>query len=195
MAYNDHIDMLGGCAQMALFDREKERQRKLSLKLLEDKRLAFAEQMQKQRVSIECALLALVDGGFRGLAISNERPYLLIGPGPLDEDVPFEMLDLTGAQMRFDPFIIPSDGMGGMLGFGKKGGRGYQLMIEPKDGEPISIQFVPALAGVLEVPNGAHFGLLNTKRRRGDSNFAWDFSFIEPHKMDEIVQRWSPRIK
>lgn len=174
---------------MGLFGGEQERARKQNLRALEDKRLAFAQRLAQAGVHLERALLVQTGGGFRGVALGDGKAYLLSGPAP-GEDGDFEIGEMGGLRAWFEPHIVPSEGGGGLLGFGKKGGSGYMLKLRMGEGEPDQIRFVPALEGVLEVREGEPMALLSEKRRRGDANFVWDFLIIKPSEMDAIAKRW-----
>lgn len=178
---------------MGIFDSfggAKEKARLESLKRLEDKRMAFAREVDGMGIRMEQSLFAQRGGGFIGIGIAGGDKYLLTGPAPGEEEGQFQIENLGDAAMHFEPHIIPSEGGGGMMGFGKKGGRGYKLVISRPDAERIEAEFVPALQGILDV-EGAPSALLSLNRRRKDANFVWDFKPIRTQDMDAIVQRWT----
>lgn len=175
---------------MSLFKNSQEMQRLANLKRLEDKRLAFARKMREDGVRFGSALLVQSGGGFMGIGLSGSDVYLLGGPAPIDEQGEFKAEKITGADMRFEPHTIPGEGAGGVLGFGKKGGRGYMLVIDRPDAERLEIEFVPALQCMYESVNG-DLPLLSETRRRKDANFVWEFRPLETREMNDIVLRWS----
>lgn len=174
---------------MRWFGGNKERKRLEGLKLLEDKRLAFADEMKTRGIKFERALLVQSGGGFEGIAFAGTELYLLSGPAPGDAEGEFCAERITGAKVGFEPFEVPAEGGGGILGFGKKGGHGYQIVIESGGGQR-RIQLVPALQCVMELREGRELALTSTQRRRKDANFVWDFVALSPGEIHGIVGRW-----
>lgn len=178
---------------MAFFDNKSEQERKQNLKNLEDKRLAFAERLAAEGVLPERTLFAQHDGGFVGLAHDGKDLFLLTGPGPSSED------DFTcerfsgGLPFRFEEVQIKSQGMGGILGFGKKGGYGFNLIVTRPDGTEASLSLVAGQNSYLETAD-RKCSLFSTKRKRGNANFVWDFAPIERDKLEGIRQRWEKLI-
>ena len=88
--------------------------------------------------------------------------------------------------------LIKSEGLGGILGFGKKGGVGFKMVIVPEEGEPLEMELVSGLGTYLEVrpDKRGKNALLGVKRRRGNANFVWDFMPIEREAIDALQKRW-----
>ncbi len=183
----------GRMRSMAWSQSEKDKARLLGLGRLEDKRVAFAESLKAQGLSFTDALLVQQGGGFQGVGRAGERLYLLTGPAPGDADADFVCERLDGLRASFEPFLIESEGMGGMLGMGKKGGRGYRLMLLWNGGER-EMSFVPALMCILDVRPGDRFALAETARNKKVYNFVWDFPAIDVRAMDRIAARWAEMV-
>ena len=79
-----------------------------------------------------------------------------------------------------------------MLGFGKKGGVGFKLVIVPEEGEPLEMELISGLGTYLEIrpEKRAKNALLSVKRRRGNANIVWDFLPIERNALQPLQQRW-----
>lgn len=173
---------------MGLFNNPKEQQRLLNLQQLEDKRLIFARELKQRGINIDRALLVQTGGGFKGIGMHKSDVYLLEGPAP-GEDADFKIDVITGMPIRFEPFVIPSEGGGGLLGFGKKGGHGYLMCIGNPDGTEQQIHMVSALQCIYEEQE-QELTLLSEKRRKGNANFVWDFTPIQNKQLDKIVEAW-----
>ena len=178
---------------MAWFQSEKDRQRIAQLSALEDKRIAFARDIAAKGLHFERALLVQVGGGFEGIGLAAGNAYLLTGPAPVDEDGQFICEALPNVRASFEPFAIEGDGMNGMLGMGKKGGRGKKLVLHWDGGER-EIEFVHALQMIYELKPGESFPLLNANKNPKDYNFVWDFASIQPHQLDFIAAHWAQLI-
>ncbi len=174
---------------VGLFQNEQELQRLAGLRSLEDRRLQFADEMRRQGICFSRVLLAQAGGGFMGLALSEGRVFLLGGPTPGDE-LPFTIEDVTNCRISFVPHSIPSEGMAGLLGMGgKRGGRGYLLVIESGENR----REIEVLAGhqcVYTLEKG-ELPLLNPDRRKRDANFVWDFRPIDVRELNRLVEAWS----
>ncbi len=175
---------------MAWSQSEKDKARIAGLQGLEDKRVAFAQRLQAQGLRFSDALLVQQGGGFQGIGLADGRVYLLTGPAPGEAEADFVCEPLDGPQAVFEPFLVESEGMGGMLGMGKKGGAGYVLRLE-WDGGQREMEFVPALMNVLDVRPGDNLPLLDVRHSKKDYNFVWDFRAIDGREMDRIVARWA----
>ena len=81
------------------------------------------------------------------------------------------------------------EGLGGLLGFGKKGGAGFKLIVDTPDADEFAIEIVAGLNSFLEIKGGKN-GLLNPKRRRGNANFVWDFRPVEREHVAPLRSRW-----
>ena len=84
------------------------------------------------------------------------------------------------------------EGLGGILGSGKKGGYGFRLIVTPEEGEPMEIELVSGLGTYLEIRPDKRVknALLNPKRRRGNANGVWDFQPVEREALEGVRDRW-----
>lgn len=177
---------------MGLFgNREEEARRKRNLKELEDKRVRFAEMLAAEGFQPEECLLVQREGGFAAVARQAGELYLLTGPGPgAEEDFTFRRAGRARAHV--EDIFIKSEGLGGILGFGKKGGYGFRLIVTPEEGEPMEIELVSGLGTYLEIRPDKRVknALLNPKRRRGNANVVWDFQPVEREALEGVRDRW-----
>ena len=159
---------------MGLFDGPDEQARKAKLKALEDKRVAFSQELARQGFAPERMLFAQTEnGGFVGLARDGGQYCLVISPGfGTDEDFVLERYDRL--DWRAEEVHVASEGMGGIFGFGKKAEIGVEFIITRHDGSEAKMPFVGGRNGWLECA-AAKNPLLKTRRRRGDANLVWDF--------------------
>lgn len=172
---------------MGLFgNNEAERRRKENLRLMEDKRLRFAREMRD--ISFDRALYIQREGGLIGFAQSGADVYLIVGPN-LGADEPFEAVKLANCRARLEDVYVKSEGMGGMLGMGKKGGQGYTLHLEA-DGRAEEITYLSGHNFMMAVEPGAKNPLFDEKRRRGDANLVWDMRSAPYDECTEIMRRW-----
>ena len=174
---------------MALFDTGVEKQRKENLKVLEEKRVAFAERLNKMGFQSDQSLYSQMDGGFCGVVISKDQFLYITGPGPGDT-ADFSVKAYPALSMQIEDVLIPSEGMGGILGMGKRGGIGYNVTLIFPDGESGEFGFVSGRNYYFEHDHGKD-PLFDTRKRRGNANFVWEFSAIESSKVNEIITRWT----
>ena len=173
---------------MGLFSSEAERTRKQNLKELEDKRLRFAAQFSKAGYRPLRTLYAQYEGGFTAISQLKDGFLLLTGPAPGSQaDFTMECFDSLSA--RVEDVRIKSEGLGGLLGFGKKGGHGFRLIVQKPTGEEFMVELTSGLGTYLEVV-GDRDPLFKEKRRRGDANFVWDFRPVERDVLDNLKQAW-----
>ena len=177
---------------MGLFsNNEAEILRKRNLKELEDKRVRFAEMLAARGFQPEECLYVQQNGGFAAVARQGSELFLLTGPAPgAEEDFTFRPAGRARAYV--EDVLIKSEGLGGLLGFGKKGGVGFKMVIVPEEGEPLEMELVSGLGTYLEVrpDKRGKNALLGVKRRRGNANFVWDFMPIEREAIDALQKRW-----
>ena len=177
---------------MGLFsNNEAEALRKRNLKELEDKRVRFAERLKQEGFAPENCLFVQQNGGFAAVACHGGEIFLLTGPAPgAEEDFTFRRA--KRARAYTEDLFIKSEGLGGILGFGKKGGVGFKLTVTPEDGEPLEMELVSGLGTYLEIrpDKRGKNALLNLKRRRGNANFVWDFMPLERETVAMLEKRW-----
>ena len=177
---------------MGLFsNKEEEVRRKRNLKELEDKRVRFAERLAAEGFRPEHCLFVQRDGGFVAVARHGGALYFLTGPAPgAEED--FTLRRVGRARAYAEDVLIKSEGLGGILGFGKKGGYGFRLIVTPEEGEPMEIEMVSGLGTYLEIRPDKRVknALLNPKRRRGNANVVWDFQPVEREALEGVRDRW-----
>lgn len=165
---------------MGLFQSPAEEARKANLKALEDRRLAFLPQLQNPGEM----LLTLTElGSVRALGRVGGVSCAVIAPEfASGED--YRLIPLSGCHWRKEPFFEASTGLGGALGFGKRGGVGFTLILETPDGE-WELPFIVRKSSCL-ICAPKRNPLLVSRRRRGDSNPAWELKPIEKRDLDRI---------
>ncbi|MEG1812924.1 MAG: hypothetical protein RR337_06470 [Clostridia bacterium] len=173
---------------MGLFDSADEKRRKENLRILEDKRMAFAQKAKAAGLVSEKALYGQTGGGFHGIVVSGGQYTYVTGPAP-GEDADFTMAKYPSVKVALEDVHIASEGMGGMLGFGKKGGLGFKLLLTFPDGSEGVIDVIAGQNCVYENERGVD-PLFDIKRRRGGSNFVWEFRPIEQSSVNPIKVRW-----
>lgn len=169
---------------MGLFHDSAEDLRKQRLKELEDKRLRFAQRMQQEGFAPAHMLLASTErGGVIGLCRDGEEICLIVGPDfGGDGDFCLERYDRLPA--RREDFFQASEGMGGILGFGKRGATGFYLIVD-RGGIELSIPFITNINAASEY-RLAKNPLLSPKRRRGDANIVWDMQPIDKRRLPDL---------
>ena len=163
---------------MGLFDNPEERARKANLKKLEDKRVAFAEQLAKEGFTPEKMLFAqTMNGGFVALCHFRGQYCLVVSPG-FGTDEPFVLERYDTLKYTMQPVHVKSEGMAGIFGFGKKGEEGADFIITRTDGSEAHMPFVAGRNGWMEFKLAKN-PLLRTQRRRGDANLVWEFKPLD----------------
>lgn len=173
---------------MGLFDNEAEKQRKQALRELEDKRLAFARRLNEMGLHSDKALYGQAGGGFHGVVLSGGEILYLTGPAP-GEGGDYTLARHPHVSVRSEEVFIKSEGMGGVLGFGKKGGLGFRLLLTFPDGTQGDVEIVSGQNCMLEKDKGMD-PLFDLKRRKGLSNVVWDFRPIEPKTVEPLRLKW-----
>lgn len=173
---------------MPLFQNSAEMQRKRNLKALEDKRMAFAARLQELGYHADCSLYTQIGGGFSGVALSGNDILYLTGPAPgADDD--FCVLAQPSVQVDLEEVVVQPEGMGGILGFGKRGASGYNIRLTFPDGQTGLMEFVAGQNCFFEQLSG-NDPLFSTNRRRGDANFVWEFAPIAKEHVAKSLPRW-----
>ena len=164
--------------------RQMEQQRRQRLKEMEDKRLAFAGEMARAGFAPERMLLLSTErGNLLGVCRDGGALCLIVGPELGAED-DFVLRRLEKPRVRREEVIEPATGLGGALGFGKRGGVGFTLILETPDGE-WELPFIVRKSSCL-ICAPKRNPLLVSRRRRGDSNPAWELKPIEKRDLDRI---------
>lgn len=176
---------------MGLFSKnEAEVNRKRNLRELEDKRVRFAQMLEAEGFHPESCLYVQKEGGFAAVARQGAELFLLTGPAPGSQE-DFTFRRTRRARAHTEDIFIKSEGLGGILGFGKKGGVGFRLIVMPEEGEPLEMEIISGLGTYLELTGRkGKNALLSTRRRRGNANFVWDFMPIEREKIQPLMDRW-----
>ena len=169
---------------MSLFNDPKELERKEKLRQLEDKRLRFAERLQRDGFAPERMIICSGErGGMYGLCRESGQVCLIVGPdfGGEGEFV-LERYDHLPA--RWEDYFEKSEGMGGFLGLGKRGAVGFRLIVERLDSElPVPYVYGLNCAAVYPLKKNP---LLSVRRRRGDANVVWDLPPVDKRSLREM---------
>lgn len=180
---------------MGLFDNAAELERKENLKKLEDKRLAFAQSMANQGFAPERMLFAQTErGGFMAVCRDRGQFAVIIGPA-FGSDEDYRMVRMDALNFRRQDVHVPSEGMGGIFGMGKKAETGVEFIISLPDGEEVKMPFVGGRSSWMERELKKN-PLLSTKRRRGDANLCWDMMPLDRtsvSKAMEAADRYFPK--
>ena len=171
---------------MGLFSDPNEQARKENLRKLEDKRLALAQELDRQGFKPETMLFAQTDnGGFIATANHGGRQWVIVGPG-FGTDEEFIVDQSPRFPVRKEEVLVKSEGMGGILGFGKKGERGVEYVITLSDGSEVKMPFVFGRSGWAEFVLKKN-PLLPTRRRRKDANIVWELTPIDNAHLEKII--------
>ena len=172
---------------MGIFSSPQEDARKANLKKMEDKRLAFAQELDAQGFKPEKMLFSQAEnGGLVAVCRFNSRQWLIVGPGFGSDDA-FALESFDRFTVRAEEVQVKAEGLGGMFGFGKKGERGVQYHITRQDGSEIAMPFVLGRNCWAEYTLAKN-PLLKTKRRRGDANVVWDMRPIEGDRFNKVME-------
>ena len=170
---------------MPLFDREAEALRKQNLKDLEDRRLLFAQELEKMNFKPERMFFAAgEDGRFVALARHREQ-YAVVTSPRFGEPGDFAIDLMPELQYEREDIYEKGTGLNGAFGFGKKGARGFVLHIVLNDGSRADMSVVAGRTSWLEAPLKKN-PLLNIKRRRGNANVVWEMMPIDPGQLEKI---------
>jgi len=170
---------------MPLFDQDAERLRKENLKKMEDKRVLFAQELEKMNFKPERMLFCSSEqGGFMAIARHNGKYALIVAPVfGSDDDFVIDIQDELHCE-REDIFE-KGTGLNGAFGFGTKGAKGFVLHFTLTSGAVAQMHIVAGRTSWLECPYKKN-PLIKTKRRRGDANIVWDLMPIEPGVLSKI---------
>lgn len=172
---------------MPLFDTEGEKLRKLNLKKLEDKRVRFAEELEKKGFKPERMLFCSNEkGSFVALARHNGLYAVILSP-IFGQEGDFKLVLMEELHYRREDFFEKGTGLNGMLGLGKKSAKGINIILELPDGSEETLCVIAGRTSYLET-NLKHNPLLKTKRRRGDANVIWDFVPFEMPGVNKVAK-------
>lgn len=170
---------------MPMFDREAEAKRKQNLKELEDRRLLFAQELEKRNFKPERMLFcSSEDGRFTALA-RHADSYAVVTSPVFGQEGDFTIELLPKLSYEREEVYEKGTGLNGAFGFGKKGARGFVISIDLGNGEQARMEIVAGRTSWLEAPLKKN-PLLNLKRRRGNANIIWDLMPIEPGQLSKI---------
>ena len=174
---------------MGIFDNAEELERKEKLRKLEDKRLAFAQELEKQGFAPEKMLFAQSDtGGFVAFCRDKGQYALVTAPGPNYVDAEdFRLVRMEALNVRSEDVHVKSEGMGGIFGFGKKAQIGVEYVITLPDGEEVRMPFVGGRNGWMERIAKKN-PLLSTKRRRHNDNLSWEMAPLDSSNMTRVLE-------
>jgi len=173
---------------MGLFSGPEEQERKAKLKMFEDKRLAFAQQLDKRGFKPEKMLFAQAgNGGFISVCNFEGKQWLIISPGFGAEDEDYVLESYDRFDVRRQEVHVKSQGMGGILGFGKKGEHGAEYVITRADGSEIAMPFVFGRNGWCEFPLKKN-PFLSLRRRRGDANIVWEMRPLDNAAIGKVLE-------
>jgi len=172
---------------MPLFDTNAEKERKQNLKEMEDKRLRFAEELERMGFDPERMLFCSCEAG-NFVALSKWKGKYAVIVSPVfgkEGDFSLELQD----ELRYEKEDVYQKGTGlnGAFGFGTKGAKGFNLHISLNDGGIATMEVVAGRTSFLEVKQKKKNPLLSTKRRRGNANIVWDLMPIEPGGLSKLT--------
>lgn len=172
---------------MPLFDRDAEKQRKDNLKSLEDRRVRFAEALEKKGFQPERMFFcSSEEGRFVALARHGRQYAIVVSPKFGDAgDFIFDVQDALHYER--EEVFEKGSGLNGAFGFGKKGAKGFNLLFTLSDGSQIQMPVVAGRTSWLEAPLKKN-PLIKTKRRRGDANIVWDLMPIDAAQLTKIEE-------
>lgn len=172
---------------MGIFSDPSERARVENLKKLEDKRLKLAERLDREGFRPESMLFAqTANGGFMAVTRHQNRQWLIISPGfGTEEDFVVESSERF--PVRKEEVLVKSEGMGGIMGFGKKGEHGVEYVITLPDGREVRMPFVFGRSNWGEYSLKKN-PLLSVRRRRKDANVVWELSPIDNARLEKILE-------
>lgn len=168
--------------------------RRDQLRILEDKRLAFAARVREEGFDPEFSLYIQREGGFWGLAVNGEERCVLYGPGP-GEDADFRVDRYPPGALTVGtlPVAVEATGLGGAFGLGSKGGEGFTIVVLTPEGGRIEMTLLSSIGAYLETDRRTN-GLLSQRRARGDSNFVWLLRPADRAEVREVCERWRERM-
>lgn len=171
---------------MGFFSDPKEIERRENLKKLEDKRLKLAGALDQQGFKPEKMLFAQAEnGGFVAVGVHGGARWVIASPA-LGSDDDFIVEHSACFPVRKQDVFVQSEGMGGIMGFGKKGEHGVEYVVTLSDSRELKMPFVYGRSNWAEFPLKKN-PLLSTRRRRGDANIVWDLRPVDNMQLPQII--------
>ena len=102
-----------------------------------------------------------------------------------DEEFVLERYDVM--TVRKESIQVASEGLAGIMGMGKKGENGAEYIITRHDGSELSFPVVSGRNSWMECSLKKN-PLLDTKRRRGNTNIVWDMRPIENRHIKALLE-------
>jgi len=169
---------------MGIFAPSNDAERKDNLKILEDKRVAFAKEFNKTGYKPIYTLYVQYEGGFRGISKLENGFLVLFGPGPgSDEDFSFQFTPTLRAE--FAEKVKRPEGMRGLLGYGKRGAYGYDMTLTLPDESTVVFDIMTGYTLYLKT-GYAKDPLFKETRRRGNANIVWDFAPLDRKPLEKL---------
>lgn len=170
---------------MPLFNQDAEKLRKDNLKSLEDRRIRFAEKLEKMGFAPERMLFCSSENGsFTAIAHHNGQCAIIVSP-VFGQEGDF-IIDLQDQfHVRREDVFEKGTGLNGAFGFGTKGAKGFRLYFTLSDGSEAVLPVVAGRTSWMETPLKKN-PLLNTKRRRGNANIVWDMMPVDPGRLSKV---------
>lgn len=171
---------------MSLFTSEAEKRRRENLKKLEDRRLSFAERLDKQGFRPERMFFcSREDGSFVALARHEDKLAVIESPKfGADEDFTIDLLE--SPEIERESVIEKGSGLNGAFGFGTKGALGFVLYVSNGEGKRVKIPVISGRNSWREDFTFKKNPLFSLRRRRGDANVAWDFNPVDVSQLKQI---------
>jgi len=165
-----------------------EAMRKQYLAEMEDKRLLFAEKLDKEGFRPEKMLLCSTESGqFVGLARHEGKIAVIVSP-IFGEDGDFIIEYFDTLEYEREEIYERGTGLNGAFGLGTKGAQGFILHIRLSDGSIAPLHVVSGRTSWLEVDYKKN-PLLKCKRRRGNANVMWDLLPIDAAKVTKVEEK------
>ena len=146
----------------------------------------LAQALERQGFKPERMLFAqAANGGFVAIARHGGKQWLVVSPGLGTED-DFIVEQAERLDVRKEKVRVQSEGMGGILGFGKKGENGAEYVVTLSDGREVRLPIVFGRNSWAEFELRKN-PLLSTKRRRKDANIVWELKPVDNTELDNVL--------
>lgn len=172
---------------MGLFSDPSDLERRENLKKLEDKRVAFAAALDQRGFKPETMLFAQSNnGGFVAVSRFGGEQWVIVSPG-FGTNEEFVIDHSPRFPVRKEEVLVKSEGMGGFMGFGKKGEHGVDYVITLNDGTEARLPIVFGRSCWAEFKLNKN-PLLSTRRRRNNANLVWDLKPVDNGVIGDIIR-------